>query len=326
MFETVADELRAGAPIGSWRRTYRTTESRIVDVLVAMETDATRPSSSARTRASTRGGRGRGRPQVTRSRRAGRRRRLDRARAGRRGLELAPSIGGSVRSACAADAQGVPSGVRMRRYVLPFAIAAATLPGFVVVARQTAGERGARRDAARTGRSSRAAFAVGAVVQPLRALAWRQTLGAPVEFRAIYAVERDRLLPRHGPPRPARRGVEGRRPPGRRPRALAGPAARGREPPRRAPDGGDRVLPRRRDRRLVPARSRRGCAGRCVGALALAAGGILVAAIAPPQDRPPPAEMGRRVPRRRRRAAPRAAADAGDPARHLGRALDRRRC
>ena len=30
-------------------------------------------------------------------------------------------------------------------------------------------------------------FAVGAVVQPLRALAWRQTLGPGVGFRAIYA-------------------------------------------------------------------------------------------------------------------------------------------
>jgi molybdenum cofactor synthesis domain-containing protein len=35
MFETIADELRAGAPIGSWRRRYRTTESAIVDVLRA---------------------------------------------------------------------------------------------------------------------------------------------------------------------------------------------------------------------------------------------------------------------------------------------------
>ena len=35
MFETIADELRAGSPIGSWRRTYRTTESRIVAVLRA---------------------------------------------------------------------------------------------------------------------------------------------------------------------------------------------------------------------------------------------------------------------------------------------------
>jgi molybdenum cofactor synthesis domain-containing protein len=35
MFETVAEELRGGSPIGSWRRTYRTTESRIVTVLEA---------------------------------------------------------------------------------------------------------------------------------------------------------------------------------------------------------------------------------------------------------------------------------------------------
>jgi molybdenum cofactor synthesis domain-containing protein len=33
MFETMADELAGGSPIGSWRRTYRTTESRIVGVL-----------------------------------------------------------------------------------------------------------------------------------------------------------------------------------------------------------------------------------------------------------------------------------------------------
>jgi molybdenum cofactor synthesis domain-containing protein len=33
MFETIAAELRTGTPIGSWRRTYRTTESRIVAVL-----------------------------------------------------------------------------------------------------------------------------------------------------------------------------------------------------------------------------------------------------------------------------------------------------
>jgi nicotinamide-nucleotide amidase len=35
MFETVAAELGGGRPIGSWRRTYRTTESRIVAVLEA---------------------------------------------------------------------------------------------------------------------------------------------------------------------------------------------------------------------------------------------------------------------------------------------------
>jgi molybdenum cofactor synthesis domain-containing protein len=36
MFETIAGEVRAGAPIGSWRQTYRTTESRIVGVLEGM--------------------------------------------------------------------------------------------------------------------------------------------------------------------------------------------------------------------------------------------------------------------------------------------------
>ena len=35
MFETIAEELRGGSPIGSWRRTYRTTESRVVAVLQA---------------------------------------------------------------------------------------------------------------------------------------------------------------------------------------------------------------------------------------------------------------------------------------------------
>jgi molybdenum cofactor synthesis domain-containing protein len=33
MYETVEEELRAGPPIGSWRRNYRTTESQIVSVL-----------------------------------------------------------------------------------------------------------------------------------------------------------------------------------------------------------------------------------------------------------------------------------------------------
>ncbi len=36
MFETLLDELRSGGPIDSWRRTYRTTESRIAVVLEAM--------------------------------------------------------------------------------------------------------------------------------------------------------------------------------------------------------------------------------------------------------------------------------------------------
>jgi nicotinamide-nucleotide amidase len=36
MFETLVEDLRSGGPIDSWRRTYRTTESRIVAVLEAM--------------------------------------------------------------------------------------------------------------------------------------------------------------------------------------------------------------------------------------------------------------------------------------------------
>jgi nicotinamide-nucleotide amidase len=39
MYETVEDELRAGPPIGSWRRTYRTTESRIAVLLARTATD-----------------------------------------------------------------------------------------------------------------------------------------------------------------------------------------------------------------------------------------------------------------------------------------------
>jgi uncharacterized membrane protein YbhN (UPF0104 family) len=77
-------------------------------------------------------------------------------------------------------------GTGFRRYVLPVAIAVATVAAFVVVARRTAG------DAVSAAASPdwfllAAAFATGAVVQPLRALAWRQMLGAGVEFRAIYS-------------------------------------------------------------------------------------------------------------------------------------------
>jgi molybdenum cofactor synthesis domain-containing protein len=36
MFETIADEVRGGSPIGTWRRTYRTTEARIVGILEEM--------------------------------------------------------------------------------------------------------------------------------------------------------------------------------------------------------------------------------------------------------------------------------------------------
>ena len=34
MFDSVAEELRRGSPIGAWRRTYRTRESRIAPALV----------------------------------------------------------------------------------------------------------------------------------------------------------------------------------------------------------------------------------------------------------------------------------------------------
>ncbi|HEY7693778.1 MAG TPA: lysylphosphatidylglycerol synthase transmembrane domain-containing protein [Gaiellaceae bacterium] len=74
----------------------------------------------------------------------------------------------------------------MRRYVLPVAIAGATVGAFVVVARHTAA--GAVSAATSPDWALlAAAFAVGAVVQPLRALAWRQTLGAGVDFRAVYS-------------------------------------------------------------------------------------------------------------------------------------------
>jgi uncharacterized membrane protein YbhN (UPF0104 family) len=77
-------------------------------------------------------------------------------------------------------------GVRVCRYLIPLAIAGATAAGFVVVARQTAA--GAMSAATSPNWVLLSfAFLVGACVQPLRALAWRQTLGAAVGFRAIYA-------------------------------------------------------------------------------------------------------------------------------------------
>jgi uncharacterized membrane protein YbhN (UPF0104 family) len=76
--------------------------------------------------------------------------------------------------------------MRARRYLLPVAIAGATVAGFAVVAQRTAGSA---VDAATSPNWAllAAAFAIGAIVQPLRALAWRQTLGGAVGFRAIYA-------------------------------------------------------------------------------------------------------------------------------------------
>jgi nicotinamide-nucleotide amidase len=38
MFETIADEIRGSAPIATWRRTYHTTEARIVEVLEEVTT------------------------------------------------------------------------------------------------------------------------------------------------------------------------------------------------------------------------------------------------------------------------------------------------
>ncbi len=70
--------------------------------------------------------------------------------------------------------------------VIPVVILGATVAGFVMVARETAG--GAV--SAATSPSwplLAAAFGIGAIVQPLRALAWRQILGGAVGFRAIYA-------------------------------------------------------------------------------------------------------------------------------------------
>jgi uncharacterized membrane protein YbhN (UPF0104 family) len=75
---------------------------------------------------------------------------------------------------------------RMRTVLLPVVILGATVAGFVMVARNTAG---GAVTAATTPNwlLLAAAFGIGAIVQPLRALAWRQTLGSGVGFRAVYA-------------------------------------------------------------------------------------------------------------------------------------------
>lgn len=77
-------------------------------------------------------------------------------------------------------------GRRARKLAIPLAIAVATAAGFVVVARQTAGEAMSAATSPNWMLLS-IAFTIGAAVQPLRALAWRQTLGGGVGFRAIYA-------------------------------------------------------------------------------------------------------------------------------------------
>jgi uncharacterized membrane protein YbhN (UPF0104 family) len=80
----------------------------------------------------------------------------------------------------------VVAGRRIRTLVIPVVILGATAAGFVMVARQTAG--GAVSAATSPNwLLLAAAFGIGAIVQPLRALAWRQTLGGEVGFRAIYA-------------------------------------------------------------------------------------------------------------------------------------------
>jgi uncharacterized membrane protein YbhN (UPF0104 family) len=76
--------------------------------------------------------------------------------------------------------------MRLRTLLIPVVILGATVAGFVMVARQTAG--GAIGAATSPNWVLlAAAFGIGAVVQPMRALAWRQTLGGDVGFRAIYA-------------------------------------------------------------------------------------------------------------------------------------------
>ncbi len=77
-------------------------------------------------------------------------------------------------------------GARARRYGLPLLIAGATIAGFAIVAHRMAG------GAVSAATSPNwlllgVAFGIGAVVQPMRALAWRQTLGKDVGFRAVYA-------------------------------------------------------------------------------------------------------------------------------------------
>jgi uncharacterized membrane protein YbhN (UPF0104 family) len=82
--------------------------------------------------------------------------------------------------------RGMVAGRRIRTLVIPVVILGATAAGFVMVARQTAG--GAVSAATSPNwLLLAAAFGIGAIVQPLRALAWRQTLGGEVGFRAIYA-------------------------------------------------------------------------------------------------------------------------------------------
>jgi uncharacterized membrane protein YbhN (UPF0104 family) len=81
---------------------------------------------------------------------------------------------------------GMAARVSLRTVLLSTVILGATVAGFVIVARQTAS--GAVSAATSPNWLLLAgAFGIGAIVQPLRALAWRSTLGGEVGFRAIYA-------------------------------------------------------------------------------------------------------------------------------------------
>jgi uncharacterized membrane protein YbhN (UPF0104 family) len=75
--------------------------------------------------------------------------------------------------------------VNLRPVLLATMILGATVAGFVMVARQTASGAVSAATSPKWMLLA-AAFGIGAIVQPLRALAWRQTLGGEVGFRAIY--------------------------------------------------------------------------------------------------------------------------------------------
>jgi uncharacterized membrane protein YbhN (UPF0104 family) len=72
------------------------------------------------------------------------------------------------------------------RFLLPALIAAATLAGFVLVARNT-GAAALEAAASPNWWYLGAAFGIWAVVQPLRAWSWVTTLRTPIGFRAVYA-------------------------------------------------------------------------------------------------------------------------------------------
>src|ERR671925_102553 len=135
--------------------------------------------------------------------------------------------------------------------------------------------------------------------------------------------ERGRLLPRHRPPRPPRRGLEGRGAEDLGGKGVARPAARGREPPLRAPRRDDRLRARRRRLRFLPAASRLGALDRRPRARRRL-GGAGACGRPPPAARTAAAPLRRRLPRRRSGAAAHAGARARDPARDVDRARGRR--